>query len=344
MDVLQIINTIRANSSSFYQERIPTATKTNLTDIGSTILSYESLQNEFVGALVNKIAFTITSARRFKNPLAVLKSGQVPFGNTIEEVHTNPAKDLGGPTRENEVSGLLSTADSDVASIYHSMNRKGLYKVSVSYEKLQTAFKDLASLQSFIQDIIDSMYSGDEIDEFALMKNVIADAVANNYLVTKEVTYDATGETAKDLVILLKTLRHDFTEPGKQFNGYNLKLASEISAGTKQGRVTWTPKENQVIFIRSDVDAVTDVEVLAKAFNMEKAEFAKRKFVVSSFGDADTLCVIADERLFMFKDNVYVVKKQANGYSLVDNYFLHHYQTISLSLFANAVAIKKASA
>lgn len=340
MEVLNILNTIRAQSSQMYQDRIPTATKENLTDIGSTILDYEPLQNEFVGAIVNKIAFTEVSARRFVNPLAPLKSGKLPFGNTWEEVHINPAVDKGAPTRENEVSGLLSTEDTDAVSIYHSRNRQGLYKVSVSYERLQTAFKSIDEMGTFISEVIESMYAGDEIDEFGLMKNVISDGVANDYLVTKELPYDGGAKTCADLVKLIKTLSHDFTEPTKAFNGYNLKKAEEIAAETITGRITWTPKDNQVLLIRSDVDASTDVEVLAKAFNMDKVEFAKRKFVVSSFGDTDTLCVIADERLFKFKDSVYTVKKQPNGYSLVDNYFLHHYQTISLSLFANAVAIK----
>ena len=344
MNVLNILNTIRANSSAMYQERIPTATKDNLTDIGAEILTYEALQNEFIGALVNKIAFTIVSSRRFTNPLAALKTGRVPFGNTYEEVHVNPAKDKGQSTKESEVSDLIGTEASDVATLYHSLNRKGKYKVSTSYEQLQTAFKGLNEMGSFIQGVIDSMYSGDEIDEFMLMKQVVADAIANDYIVSAELTYDGGAETSKELIKLIKTLSHDFTEPSKAYNGYNLKLADEIEAGTKTGRITWCPRENQVILIRSDVDASTDVEVLAKAFNMDKVEFAKRKFVVSSFGDTDTLAVICDEKFFNFKDNVYTTRKFQNGNSLVDSYFLHHWQTISVSLFANCVAIKKATA
>lgn len=342
MNVINILNTIRANSSEFYKQRVPVATQTNLTNLGESILQLEPLQNEFISAIVNKIAFTEVSRRRFKNPLAVLKSGNVPFGNTIEEAHVNPAKDKGQPTKENEVGGLLGTEDNDVATIYHSANRYGLYKVSVSYEKLQTAFKGFNEMSELIQEIIDSMYSGDEIDEFELMKNVVADGVKNNYVVTMPLTY-AEGTGAKDLVILLKTLSHNFTEASKQYNGYNLPLKEQIEAGEIEGRVTWCPRQNQVVLIRSDVDAVTDVEVLAKAFNMDKVEFAKRKFVVSSFGDTKTLAVICDERWFKFKDNIYTVRSAQNGYSLVDNYILHHKQTISTSLFANCVAITEAT-
>lgn len=344
MNVLNILNTIRANSSALYQERIPVATQENLTDIGSEVLHYEALQNEFIGALVNKIAFTVVNNRRFKNPLAVLKSGVMPFGNTFEEAHINPAKDKGQSTKETEVSDLIGTEPSDVATIYHSMNRKGKYKVSTSYEQLQTAFKGIGEMSAFIQGVIDSMYSGDEIDEFMLMKNVVSDAVKNDYLVTVEVDYDGSESACKELIKTFKTVSHAFTEPSKNYNGFNKKNASKIEGNEITGRITWVPKANQVILIRADVDAATDVEVLAKAFNMEKADFLKRKHVVSSFNDSDTLAVLCDEKLFKFIDNVYTVRKFSNGNSLVDNYILHHWQTISLSLFANAVVFKKKAA
>ena len=344
MNVFNILNTIRANSSQMYQERIPVATKETLADIGSDILTYEPLQNEFIGALVNKIAFTIVSNRRFVNPLKALKSRKITFGNTYEEVHINPAKDKGESTKDSEVSDLIGTEPTDVATLYHSLNRKGKYKVSTNFEDLKRAFTSEGAMGSFIEGVIASMYSGDDTDEFMLMKNVIADAISNDLIVKVELDYNGDETSCKELVKLIKTLSHDFTEPSKEFNGYNLKLKSEIEAGTKTGRITWCPKENQVILIRSDVDASTDVEVLAKAFNMDKVEFNKRKFVVSSFNDDNTLCVLADDTFFKFHDNAYTTRKFNNGNSLVDNYFLHHWQTISVSLFANAVAIQKTTA
>lgn len=340
MNVVTILNTIRANSSSLYQERVPQATQDNLSDIGTVILNYEALQNEFIGALVNKIAFTVVSNRRFKNPLAQLKKGGVPFGSGWEETHINPAKDKGKSTKESEVSDLIGTEESDVATIYHSMNRQGKYKVSVSYEKLQTAFKGVGEMTSFIQGVIDSMYSGDEIDEFLLMKNTLSSAIENDSMVTIEVEYDGKEESAKELIKAIKTVSHNFTEPSTAFNGYNLKMKAQIEAGTKKARITWTPKENQVILVRADVDSSTDVEVLAKSFHMDKADFMKRKFVVGSFGDEDTIAVLTDDKLFQWRDNVYTVRTFPNGNSLVDNYMLHHYQTLSLSLFANCVAFK----
>ena len=74
MDVITILNTIRANSSALYQERVPSATRNNIAEIGTSVLAYESLTNEFVTALVQRICYTEVSNRRYRNPLAVLKS------------------------------------------------------------------------------------------------------------------------------------------------------------------------------------------------------------------------------------------------------------------------------
>lgn len=339
MEVLNILNTIRANSSAFYQSRIPEATKSNLEDIGSQLLTYQGLRNEFVEALITRVAFVEVSNRRYKNPLAVLKSGAMPFGNTIEEVHINPAK---AKTFDGSETGdLLSQEKPDVATIYHSKNRQDRYKVTISYDQLRTAFLGINELGNFIQWVIESMYSGDEIDEFALMKGVVVDAIKNGYVVSKELTYTGDEETCKDLIKLVKSLSSLFTFASKDYNGYNLKLKSEIEAGTKTGRITWCPVANQVILIRADVDAATDVEVLAKAFNMDKAEFLKRKFVVDDFGDTETLVAICDEKFFNFKDVIYTLDDFKNGSNLTINNYLHHHQVISASLFANFVAIKQ---
>lgn len=339
MEVLNILNTIRANSSAFYQSRIPEATKTNLEDIGTQILTYQGLRNEFVEALVTRIAFVEVSNRRYKNPLAVLKSGSMPFGNTIEEVHVNPAK---AKTFDgNATDDLLSQEKPDVATIYHSKNRADRYKVTVSYERLQTAFLGINEMAQFIQWVIESMYTGDEVDEFALMKNLVVDGIENQYVVTKELTYTGDEESCKNLIKLVKSLSSLFTFPKKDFNGYNLKYAAQIEAETMVGRITWTPVANQVLLIRADVDASTDVEVLAKAFNMDKAEFLKRKFVVDDFGDTDTLAVICDEKWFNIKDVIYTLEDFKNGSNLTINNYLHHHQVMSSSLFANFVAIKQ---
>lgn len=342
MDVIAIMNTIHANNSALYQERVPVLTKTNIAEVGNPILTYEAIANEFLSAFVNRVAFEEVSNRRFVNPLAPLKKGGKPYGSDVLEIYTNPttAVAFDGST----TSDMLKVSKPDTKTMYHRMNRQDKYPVSISDAQLKTAFTSLHELGKFFESVITSMYSGDEIDEFLLMRNLVADGVANNKIVTLEVEYDGSETACKDLVKVVKTLSSNFALPSKAYNGYNLMNAEKIDAGEITACTTWTPTANQVFLIRSDVDASTDVEVLAKAFNMDKTEFLKRKYVVDSFGDADTLCAILDEKNFEVRDDMYTVRSFSNGSNLVTNYWLHHWQTISYSLFGNGVAIKKATA
>ena len=342
MDVISILNTIRANSSSQYTERVPVVTRENLSETGAAIMSFEPSTNEFLSGLVNRIAFTEVSNRRFKNPLAMLKKGLKPYGTDIEEIYTNPVSAVafdGSVT-----SDMLTVTKPDTKTIFHSMNRQDKYPVSISALQLQKAFTSFHEMEKFITSIITSMYSGDDMDEYLLMRNLVSSAVAEGKVKTYEVTYNADADTSRDLIVLIKTLSSDFTFPKKDFNGYNAANADKIAAKTVTACTTWTPKENQILMIRSDVDAVTDVDVLAKAFNMDKADFLTRKVVVDSFGDENTLMFLTDENAFKVYDDLYQVRSFDNGSNLTTNYWLHHWQTMSLSLFANGVAIKKATA
>ena len=339
MDVIAILNTIRANSSAQYNERVPVLTANNLKETGTAITTYEPTTNEFLSGLVNRVAFTEVSNRRFKNPLAMLKKGIKPYGTDIEEIYTNPVSAVAFDG--SEVSDMLNVTKPDTKTIFHRMNRQDKYPVSISAIQLQKAFTSFNEMEKFINSIITAMYSGDEMDEYLLMRNLVSDAVAKGKVKSYEIEYNADEATSRDLIVLVKTLSSDFTFPKKDFNGYNMANASAISSGSIKACTTWTPKENQIIMIRSDVDAVTDVDVLAKAFNMDKADFLSRKVVVDSFGDENTLIFLTDENAFQVYDDLYQVRSFDNGSNLTTNYWLHHWQTMSLSLFANGVAIKK---
>ena len=131
------------------------------------------------------------------------------------------------------------------------------------------------------------------------------------------------------------------------------------------GVKTNTPRDRQVIFMDADFNAKFDVDVLSAAFNMEKADFMGRLFLIDSFSEFDNerfetiransdglekvedtelesmkgvKAVILDEDFFQVYDNnnKFTEKYVASG--LYWNYFYHTWKTVSNSPFANAVA------
>jgi hypothetical protein len=130
------------------------------------------------------------------------------------------------------------------------------------------------------------------------------------------------------------------------------------------GVKTTTPKDRQVIFMDADFNADFDVDVLASAFNMDKADFMGRLFLMDDWTKfdnerfdtiransdgieevttaelalmADVKAVICDENWFQVYDNKSQFTEDYVAAGLYWNYFYHQWKTISSSPFANAV-------
>lgn len=332
-DMKAILDTIRANASLEYQNRVPTAVQNSLTAVGNPIITYQAIQNEFLSALVNRIALTVVQSKTAKNPLAVLKKGTVPLGSDIQEIFTNMAKDTGyDPTG----AGLLNRTLPDTKALYHRFNRQSQYPVTITKSQLQMAFTDYGKLEAFMSSIITSMYSGDTYDEFVLMKNMFASAITGANIVTCNVPHVKDEASGKAFIKAVKNACSGFTFPSSSFNKYFEKRPSSDNGAPV---MTWTPTEDQVLVVRADVMNEIDVDVLAAAFNMDKVTFLANTLKVDSFGGAvNCLAVLIDRSWVQVYDNLFETTEFYNPKGMYWNYYLNHWQTYSYSLFANAVA------
>jgi len=329
-DITNIVNTILANGSTEYQSRVPQATRDNIVAVGNAILSYGSTTNEFLSALVNKIAFTLVKTKVWENPLAILKKGTKPLGYDIENVHVNPAAD-GGYSASG--STLLSTVTPDVKTEYFRLNRQGQYTATVYRNQLRHAFTSWENFNALIDAIVNSLYSGDYIDEFILMKNTLADAVLNQKMITASITAVTTEATAKAFITAVKQASSGMTYPGTAFNAY------AKAGGAGNPVTTWTPKDQQILICRSDLLNYIDVNVLAAAFNMGKAEFMGRVIEVDNFGSMSNInAILMDEATLQVYDDMSELTEFMNPKGLYTNFFWNHWQTYAVSLMANAIA------
>ena len=137
------------------------------------------------------------------------------------------------------------------------------------------------------------------------------------------------------------------------------------------GVKTNTPIRRQVIFMDADFNAEFDVDVLSAAFNMEKADFMGRLFLIDDFTSfdnerfeliraasdgleavtddelllmADVKAITVDENWFQVYDNLNKMTENYVGSGLYWNYWYHQWKTISTSPFANAVVFALSSA
>lgn len=318
----QVLNAIRANQNYDYQSRVPEATQGTLKQVGNAILSSFDLQNAFLNALVNRIALVLINSKMFYNPLRVFKKGTIEYGEIVEEIFVNIAKaHVYDPVvAEQEV---FKREIPDVDAIFHKMNYKNFYKVTIQNEDLRQAFLSSQGISDLIARIVDSLYSGANYDEFLIMKNMIVDAVKNGRMATVTIP-EATAENAKSIITTIKSVSNALEFPSTAYNA--------------QGVLTYTPKDRQVLILDTKFDAINDVEVLASAFNMDKAEFMGRRVLIDNFADLTGVpAVLVDESWWMVFDMQINFTEIYNAQGLYWNYFYHVWKLFSESPYSNAV-------
>lgn len=333
-NVQSILDTIRANASEEYRTRIPEATQTSINAVGDALGKWVGGQNEFLDMLVERIALTLVNNRTFKNPLQKLKKGGIPLGSGIQDLYTNIAKDVSG----NEGETLFTEHAPDTKALYYRRNRESQYCVTIKRSKLLGAFVNASTMEKFIGDIVTTLYSGDSYDEFNLSKQLISDAITNNRIVTSNINM-ATTNASHDLLKEIQKISKAMTYPNSQFNSYKKIYEEQNSGKTIDPVVTWTPLENQILIIRSDVLIDINMDDLANVYNLEKSEIRSKIVEVDNFLSSDCLALICDEHYFQIYDNLNELTSFYNPKSLSFNYYWNHWQTYDLSHFCNAVAL-----
>lgn len=347
---VDVLNAIRNSASTNYRDYVPVATNDpeSIREIGAVIMDYPSLQNEFLNALVNRIGRVIVTSKMYSNPWAMFKRGMLEMGETIEEVFVNIAKPFQYDPAVAETN-LFKREIPDVRAAFHVMNYQKYYKATIEQEQLRMAFLSWDGVTDLIAKIVDAMYTAANYDEFQTMKYLLAKHILAGHFYPVQI---GTVEAAnmKGIVSTVKGTSNKLEFLNTQYN--------------ITGVSNHTPKADQYIIIDSAFDATMDVEVLASAFNMGKAEFMGQRVLIDGFGaiDNDRLAilfeddptytaltaaelealnaipaVIVDKDWFMIIDNLTQFTEQFNGEGMYWNYWYHVWKTFSASPFSNAV-------
>ena len=101
---------------------------------------------------------------------------------------------------------------------------------------------------------------------------------------------------------------------------------------------TRSSMENLHLIIDADLEAQTDVDVLAKAFNMDKTTFLGNVTVIDGFASTGLEAVLIDKDWYMVYDQLHKMRTIYNPEGLYWQYNYHVWQVLSVSRFANAVA------
>lgn len=334
----KVFNVVRENMNEVYLNTLPSATEDNIQTLSNILFNdaYQPMLNDFVTNLINRIALTIVRNKTFNNPLSILRKGSVPLGTDIQDIYENPAEAEQYELSNTEMAKLLTITDPDTHVAYYRRNRRDLYTKTISRENLQGAFVSWEKFESYISAITTSLYSGNYIDEFKLTKALVDGAYDNNKVIVETVTAVTDEASAKAFIKKARALYNKMKFPSTNYNAY-----SKFS-GAKGEITTWTDDDRVVLIVTSDVMAEVDVDVLARAFNIDNTKFLGRVIEIDSFENPEIQAVICDEAWFQIYENIMRFDEFYNARVMAWNEYLHVWQTYAICPFANAVVLATA--
>ena len=340
MDNVTFTNSIRTLASAEYQSRIPAATKTNLSAVATMITEYPAAKNEFINVLTNQVVKSIFMDKLYSNPFKFFKKGSLPYGKSIEMVFVDLIKAKNWNERFNDetsdAGSLIGKQPVDNVKVkYISENFRHKYKITISDEQLKGAFRSKDGLSALVNRLLAVPLTSAEVDEYMIMKGLIsnmnmAEASITGYGALSE------NEKAKKLTKVIKT--------------YVGKMKFLSDNYNKGGVHTFSMPNELVILVTPETQAMLDVELLASAFHMDKAEVEGRLVLIDEFQkeasgnyseDTDTLAIIMDSNAVQFYESLNVSESFRNPEQLTTNMFFHRWGVAGACEFVNALKIKK---
>lgn len=359
---INILNVIRENAPTEYRDKVPKVNNVDdIVKVGEIIYGTPSFQNAFVSAVVNRIAMVLVNSATFNNPYKMLKKGQIDYGEVIEDVFVGIAQVVDYDPSKAESREFARTFP-DVKSAFYKLNWRVMYPITVEAQELYLAFQSADGVQNLITKIINSVMVAYEYDEFLLFKYQLIKGISHG----KMYPVGVDNSDLKNYASAFKSYRNKTRFMKRDFN--------------EAGVMNNTEDANLCIFIDSDFDANFDVNVLASAFNMDKADFIGRRFLIDDWTTfdnerwevirqntisslkgstegvveqvtadelalmSDVHAVMIDERWFQIYESVNMMKEKEVASGLYWNYFYHNWKIIAHSPFANAIVFVDNSA
>lgn len=345
---IDILNVIRNNASYAYQKDIPKIEQEqDIPKVGEILFGNPAHANEFINALVNRIALVRVQSATFNNPYKHLKKGYLEFGESVEDIFVGIIKAVKYDPEKGASREFKRTLP-NVQSVFHLTNWRVMYPITIEKQALRRAFTSADGVTNLITSIINQVYQSAEYDEYLLFKYLLIKTISHGKVYTQSI--DTTN----------------MNSVAEAFRGKSNLLPIDMTGRFNESHVqNNTALDKQCIFMDADFNAKFDVEVLASAFNMNKAEFIGKLHLIDDFSSFDNerfeaireestgleevtaeelalmenvKGVLLDEEWFQVYDNLFEFNETPVGSGLYWNYWLHVWKTVSYSPFANAIA------
>lgn len=333
-----LLNTIREMGSDNYKRDIPPhdiAKPINHSTI--PVDAYVANQNEFFNILINRIGTTMFKGLIFDNPLGVFRDETFTYGDTAQEIYVGLTQALAFDAKQTQ--SQFRFFDTPIHTFYHTLKDERKFPRTIEEAWTMKAFISDNAFDSFINKMFATLISSDELTEYTLVRDLITLALSDvamsggGTITTPGTLVDRTqANWLMDMQRILIEKTNLFAIPSW--------TRFENAAGVPNA----TPKDNQFLLVSAEMSAQVDM-MLANAFNMDKASVLAKKIVVDEFATftgagarngMKPIAALISDKTIIFKDKLVKMTNNWNAENLYFNYFLHHHQLLSFSLFENA--------
>lgn len=322
----EVASAMYAMSSSNFRSTIGDPNETSSLEFMNGLLEYpDTLGVEFMN-LATRIGKVIAHRNILKNKLAPFKMENMPLGYTMEEYFVECAKEHEYDQADAE-NTLFKRSLPDIKAAFYVVNRKSYYPATITDDDLRKYFVTWDGVNSLIARIVDSMYNGDNKDDYNYMKSALVTHYENGHMKIVRTSAVTDTDTAKELARKITEYVSYLTEPTNEYNAM---------AVTKQNEY-----DDIYVILNGKTNSYLNIDWLAQTFQLEFAQFKTHVLVLPtlpSTAQGTIEAIVCDSEIYRVFDQKYSVGVAYNAKGLYWNYFLHHWEGIATSRFANAIA------
>ena len=322
----EVASAMYAMSSSNFRSTIGDPNETSSLEFMNGLLEYpDTLGVEFMN-LATRIGKVIAHRNILTNKLAPFKMENMPLGYTMEEYFVECAKEHAYDQADAE-NTLFKRSLPDIKTAFYVVNRKSYYPATITDDDLRKYFVTWDGVNSLIARIVDSMYNGDNKDDYNYMKSALVTHYENGHMKIVNTNAVTDTDTAKELARKITEYVSYLTEPTNEYNAM---------AVTKQNEY-----DDIYVILNGKTNSYLNIDWLAQTFQLEFAQFKTHVLVLPtlpSTAQGTIEAIVCDSEIYRVFDQKYSVGVAYNAKGLYWNYFLHHWEGIATSRFANAIA------
>ena len=247
----------------------------SINGIGKIIMKNVVYKNAFLNT-VNLIGLTVITRNHWENPWKKFTDkGELTYGQQVREIIVDIANVYDYNQFVNRPHDFIKTEIPNVLSYIHEINYQKFYKTTTSDEQMAMAF-ERGDLFTLIDQIVNSLYEGDEYDSYIVNKYMLARRILDGTVTAVQIE-DLATKTDREVVAEIKGYSNDMTFRSPNFNPAGIRKATAF--------------EDQFAIVSTKFDAKFTTNVLATSYFKSEAEMKANMELCDGFGNMD------DERL-----------------------------------------------